>query len=169
MQIVRTNFFFFLTLVTLSTTSIAQAKDLFGRLGIGYNAQFTSTAVTNGAPAISIKYGIAPRSMIELVAGYYSGTNGSGVAALKYMQDIHSESYANFYSLFGLGHVTVAEKSGTEILAGLGSEFFIPGVDRVGFTFETGLSAEDISSGSGSFVLKTFGVSFIHAGMHFYF
>ena len=166
---VRLNFIFLLTLLNLSTTSIAEAKDLFGRLGIGYNAQFTSTAVTNGAPAISIKYGIAPRSMLGLVAGYYSGTNGSGVAALKYMQDIHSESYANFYSLFGLGRVSVAEKSGTEVLAGLGSEFFIPGVDRVGFSFETGLSVENISSGSGSFILKTFGVSFIHAGMHFYF
>jgi hypothetical protein len=145
----------------------ASAKDLYGRLGLGYNAQFSDTEQQNGVPAISLKYGIAPRIMIELVGGFYSGPNGSGVAALKYMQTIHSESYANFYYLLGGGFVSANHNSGGEFLGGFGTEFFIPGVDSVGFSFETGVSMENVTS--GAYVLKTFGLSFINVGMHFYF
>ena len=147
----------------------AEAKSLFGRIGLGYNAQFANTELTHGVPGISVKYGISPRSQLEIVGGVYSGSEGSGVAALKYMQTIHPESYANFYFLLGAGLISANHKSGTEFLGGLGTEFFIPGVDNVGISFETGVSVENLTSVTGSFVLKTFGVSFINAGMHFYF
>ena len=148
-------------------TDLAVAKDLTGRTGLGYNAQFSQTGQTNGVPAISIKYGFAPKSMVELIAGFYSGGEGTSVAALKYMRTIHSESFTNFYFLMGGGLLSANHKNGNEFLAGLGAEFFIPGVDSVGLSFETGVSAENITS--ASYILKTFGVSFIHAGMHFYF
>lgn len=159
----------FITLCSLLSFQAAQAKELFGRLGLGYNAQFANTSVTNGAPAISLKYGLAPKTQLELVAGYYSGTGGSGVAALKFMRTLRAESYANFYFLLGLGRVSALSRSGTEFLGGFGGEFFIPGVDNVGISFETGLSAENITATSGSYVIKTFGASFINAGMHYYF
>jgi len=149
------------------TASRAQAKELFGRIGLGYNAQFANTEQKNGVPAISIKYGLAPRSMIEVVGGFYSGPDGSGVAALKYMQTLHSESYANFYFLLGGGYVSANHQSGGEFLGGFGAEFFIPGVDSIGISFETGADIENVTS--SSFIIKTFGISFIHAGMHFYF
>jgi len=136
---------------------------------LGYNAQFSSTQLTNGVPAISIKYGMAPRSMLEVIGGFYSGTGGSGVAALKYMYTLHSESYVNFYFLMGGGFVSANQRTGTEFLGGLGTEFFIPGMDSVGMSFEAGMSLENLSQASGNFVVKTFGVSFINAGMHFYF
>ena len=150
-------------------SSPAIAKEQVGRIGLGYNAQFANTTLTNGVPAISVKYGVAPRAMIEAVGGFYSGSDGSGVAALKYMQTIHAESYANFYYLFGGGYVSANHRNGTEFIGGLGGEFFIPGVDSVGLSFESGMSFESLTSTSGSFVLKTFGISFINAGMHFYF
>lgn len=145
------------------------AKELFGRVGLGYNAQFASTDLTNGAPAISLKYGFALKSAVEVIAGFYSGSNGSGVAALKYFRTLKAESYGNFYFLVGAGKVSANSRSGTEFLGGFGAEFFIPGVDNVGISFETGMAAEDISQASGSYVLKTFGASFIQAGMHYYF
>ncbi|MBS1958948.1 MAG: hypothetical protein JST80_05705 [Bdellovibrionales bacterium] len=158
----------FISLVLLMAPC-AEAKELVGRLGLGYNAQFANTQQVNGVPAISIKYGVAPRAMIEAIGGFYSGSNGTGVAALKYMYTVHAESYANFYFLFGGGYVSANHQNGTEFVGGLGCEFFIPGVDSVGLSFETGMSIESLTSGTGSFVLKTFGVSFINAGMHFYF
>ena len=85
------------------------------------------------------------------------------------MQTVHAESYANFYFLGGFGYVYANQQNGIEILGGLGSEFFIPGIDNVGISFEAGMSAESLTSTSGSLVLKTFGVSFLNAGMHFYF
>ena len=160
-------FFILLALLVSLTANHAQAKELIGRVGLGYNAQFANTSLQNGVPAISVKYGLAPRTMLEIVAGFYSGANGSGVAALKYMRTLHAETYANFYFLIGGGLVSANRKSGSEFIGGFGAEFFIPGVDSVGISFETGLSAENLTS--SSFVLKTFGVSFVHAGMHFYF
>jgi hypothetical protein len=157
------------TLALLLSAATAQAKELYGRTGLGYNAQFSQTTATNGVAAISLKYGIAPRTMIEIIAGFYSGNDGSGVAALKFMRTIHSESYANFYFLLGAGLVSANHRSGQEFLGGLGTEFFIPGVDSVGISFEAGLSAENLTAASETFVLKTFGVSFLNAGMHFYF
>jgi hypothetical protein len=147
----------------------AEARELLGRTGLGYNSQFAASTQTNGAPGISIKYGLAPRSALEMIAGFYSGTGGTGVAALKYMQTIRSETYATFYFPLGFGYVSANHQSGVEILGGLGAEFFIPGVDNVGISFESGLSAESLTSGTGSFIVKTFGLSFIHAGMHYYF
>ena len=158
------------TLLLLLFSAVpAEAKELLGRVGLGYNAQFANTSMTNGAPGVSMKYGIAPRAAVELVAGFYSGSGGSGVAAAKYMQTIRPESYANFYFLCGGGYVYASGRNGVELLGGLGSEFFIPGVDNVGISFEAGMSAETLTSSSGSFVLKTFGVSFLNAGMHYYF
>ena len=158
-----------LVITSFTHSSTAQSKELFGRIGLGYNAQFAQTSTSNGVPGISIKYGLNPRTMIEAVGGFYSGTGGTGVAALKFMQTIHAENYINFYFLFGGGLVSAASKSGVELLAGFGTEFFIPGVDSVGISFEGGLDAESLSSASGSMVLKTFGASFLNAGMHFYF
>lgn len=155
-----------LLLVMLGST--AHSKELFGRIGLGYNAQFAQTSSQNGVPGISIKYGLNPRTMIEAIGGFYSGTGGTGVAALKFMQTMHSESYLNFYFLFGGGLVSNTSKSGVEFLGGFGTEFFIPGVDSVGISFEGGLDFENLTSTSGSLVLKTFGASFINAGMHFY-
>jgi hypothetical protein len=145
----------------------SEAKELYGRFGLGYNAQFANTQQKNGVSAISVKWGVSPRTMIEMVGGFYSGPDGSGVAALKYMRTLHSESYANFYFLLGGGLVSANHQSGSEFLGGFGAEFFIPGVDNIGISFETGASIENLTS--TSFVIKTFGISFVHAGMHFYF
>lgn len=150
-------------------TPDVQAKELVGRVGLGYNAQFANTQLTNGVPALSIKYGMAPRSMIEVIGGFYSGSGGSGVAALKYMYSLHTESYVNFYFLMGGGFVSANQRTGTEWIGGLGTEFFIPGIDSVGMSFETGMSFENLTPTNGNFIVKTFGVSFINAGMHFYF
>ena len=147
----------------------AQSKELFGRIGLGYNAQFAQSSTSGGTAGVSLKYGLNPRTMLELVGGFSGGSSGSGVAALKLMQTMHSESYVNFYFLVGGGYVSIATTSGIVFLGGFGTEFFIPGVDSVGISFEGGLDFNNFSSASGSLVLKTFGASFLNAGMHFYF
>lgn len=158
----------FLAASLFAFPGLSESKELFGKIGLGYNAQFANTTQSNGVPGISLKYGLAPRDALELIAGFYSGSGGTGVFGGKYMHTLIPESYANFYFLAGAGYV-YASRTGVEILGGLGAEFFIPGVDSVGISFETGMSAESLTSGSGSLVLKTFGVSFLNAGMHYYF
>jgi hypothetical protein len=158
-----------LVLLLVFSTPIAESRELFGRIGLGYNAQFAQSSTSSTTPGISLKYGFNPRTMLEVIGAYYSGSNGTGVAALKIMQTMHSESYLNFYFLFGGGLVSRASVSGTEFLGGFGTEFFIPGIESVGISFEAGLDFENVSSSDNTFVLKTFGASFLNAGMHFYF
>ena len=156
-----------LVLFPIFFSSPSFAKDLTRRIGVGYNAQFNQSTATDGIPAISIKYGVAPRAVIDLIGGISTATPSSSVAAIKYMYTLFPETYANFYGLVAAGIVSAQNRSGAEFLGGFGAEFFIPGVDSVGISFETGVAAENAAT--GSFVLKTFGVSFINAGMHFYF
>ena len=108
-----------------------------------------------------------PQIQVELLGGFNSGSGGSSVAAVKFMQTVFPETYANFYYLIGGGLVSTLNRKGTEWLGGVGVQFFIPGIDSIGWSFETGMSLENVTT--ASYVLKTFGFSFIQAGMHFYF
>ena len=67
-----------------------------------------------------------------------------------------------------LGFATLAaqSKAGIQFLGGFGAEFFIPGLESIGFAMETGASMDSLS---GSFAIRTLGVSFLDAGIHFYF
>jgi hypothetical protein len=161
---------FLLPILMLVLSSTSEAREMFGRIGLGYNAQFAQASATDpGAPGVSFKYGFNPRTMLELIGGYRSGSESSGVAALKLMQTMHSESYLNFYFLVGFGVVSLSSSSGTELISGFGTEFFLPGLESIGISFEAGLDFENYSASSNSYILKTFGASFLNAGMHYYF
>ncbi len=148
---------------------LSQAKEMHGKIGLGYNAQFGSIsgALSTGVPALSLRYGLAPGVQMEAIGGFSSGSNRSSVAGVKFMQRLFSETYANFYYLAGGGLVSNTARSGTEFLGGFGTEFFIPGLERIGWAFEAGMSFENVTT--PSFTLKTFGHSFLQAGMHYYF
>lgn len=154
-----------LTVVPIAST---EARELHGRMGLGYNAQFAQMPNSlTGVPALSLKYGLARKIALQLVGGYYSGSSGSGVATAIFEQTLFGEPNLNFFWLLGGGWVSQAAASGTEWISGFGTEFFIPGVESVGISFEAGLSLENLTR--GRFILKTFGASFLNAGMHFYF
>lgn len=142
------------------------ARDLRGRLGLGYNNEFSSSQATNGVPGISLKYGLSPDVAFGGIFGVGTQDPSSSLIALKYYQNVFFETNLNFYFLLGLGHVRANNQSGMELLAGFGSEFFIPGLESLGFSFELGGSLSNLS---GSFALKTLGASFLDAGIHFYF
>jgi hypothetical protein len=84
----------------------------------------------------------------------------------KLFKNIFFETNLNFYAMGGLGFVRALNHSGTDFLAGFGSEFFIPGLESVGFSFEVGAAMTNIT---GSSALSTFGATFLDAGMRFYF
>jgi hypothetical protein len=135
----------------------AQARDLQGRLGLGYNAEFANTSQTNG---LSRDIGL------EGVVGIDTATPNNSVAALKFFRNLFYETNLNFYFTAGGGFVTANNKTGAEILSGFGAEAFIPGIESLGFSMEVGATLDNLS---GNFVLKTLGVSFLNAGIHFYF
>src|SRR5579884_3938685 len=166
---------FFITAAVLCFTTLsapfvtsAYARDLTGRLGLGYNSEFANSdsSIVGHVPAISLKYGISKDIGVEGVVGFNTGSPANDVVGLKFFKNIFYETNLNFYFMAGAAAVQGNGKSGAQVLAGFGVEWFFPGLESLGFAMETGGSLDNLS---GSYALKTLGVSFLNAGIHFYF
>ncbi len=152
-------------LALAGSPSRALARDLQGRLGLGYNAEFANYRLTQ-VPAVSLKYAFTHDIGAEAIAGLATTTPGTSVLGVKFFKNLFYETNLNFYFMLGGGLETASNNSGAEFLGGFGAEYFIPGVESLGLSMETGASFDNLS---GSFVLRTMGVSFLNAGIHFYF
>lgn len=159
-----------LAVLTTIVAFNAEARDLHGRLGLGFNNQFANTRVDDGVPAVSLKYAFARDLAGDLIFGIKTGTPSNSVTGLKLYKVIFFETNLNFYSMFGAaivrGRTSGTTRTGNDFLAGFGAEFFIPGIESLGFSFETGASFDNLT---GSYVFRTMGVNLLNAGMHFYF
>lgn len=155
-----------LTVGLLGTSAPSQARELQGRLGLGYNAQFANTKQTNAVPGVSIKYGLSRDIAAELVAAVSTTDPGNSAYGLKLFKNIFLETNLNFYAMGAIASVSGGGNSGMEFQGGFGVEAFIPGLESLGFSMETGASFNNLS---GGYALQTLGVSFLNAGMHFYF
>ncbi len=160
------NLLFLVLINTFLALPDASARDLHGRFGLGYNSEFSNFKSENGIPGISVKYGFTRDFTGEVITGIGTTTPTNYVYAVKFHKNIFYETNLNFYFFLGGGLVGASTKSGAEFLTGFGVEFFIPGIESVGLSMETGGSMNNLS---GSFVFQTMGVSFLNAGMHFYF
>ncbi|MGK5083788.1 hypothetical protein WDW37_10840 [Bdellovibrionota bacterium FG-1] len=156
---------FWLTL-SLLPSSDALARDLQGRLGLGYNAEFANSSLGARVPGISIKYALTRDIASELVAGIATTSPINTVTGVKFFKNIFLETNLNFYFMLGGALLSANSNSGAQFMGGFGAEFFIPGIESLGFAVETGGSFDNLS---GSFTLRTLGVSFLDAGIHFYF
>lgn len=145
----------------------AEARDLQGRLGLGYNAQFANALVGSRIPGFSVKYGLTRDIAAEAIVGLSTASPTNSVTAVKFFKNLFLETNLNFYFTFGGGLVAANGRSGAEFQGALGAEFFIPGLESVGLSFEAGGSLHNLSEGGFSF--RTLGASFLDAGMRFYF
>ncbi|MCM2322484.1 MAG: hypothetical protein NDJ90_04400 [Oligoflexia bacterium] len=152
--------------LALLSASPALAKDLQGRLGIGYNSEFANSSADQRVPGVSLKYGLSRDIAIEGIVGISTVSPTNSVTAVKFFKNVFYETDLNFYFMLGGGVLTAKSRTGVEVLGGMGVEFFIPGIESLGFAMETGGTLDNLS---GSFALKTLGVSFLDAGIHFYF
>lgn len=152
-------------MLSLFFITTAYSKNLSSRLGVGFIDQFSNSTPLKQVPAISAKYGLTKE--INILGAF--GLNTLDPTALtlgaKVFKNIFYETNINFYGAAGIGYLK-RDESGVEFLGLLGAEFFIPGLESLGFSFEAGAS---LSNATGSFALKTVGFSFLNAGTHFYF
>jgi hypothetical protein len=155
-----------LALVSLNST-VTWARDMEGRVGIGYNSEFANS-YANGyrLPGISLKYTVSRDIALEGIIGIATTSPSNSVTAGKIFRNLFFEPNLNFYFMGGIGIINTNSIAGIEFLAGVGVEFFIPGAESLGFAMETGASFDN---GSGGYAIKTLGVSFLDAGIHFYF
>lgn len=152
--------------LSASMSSVASAREMQGRFGLGFNRQFSNWEALNGVPGISIKYGLTRGVAVDLIAGVGTTSPANAVAATKFFFNVFYETHLNFYAVFGGGLVTASKRAAFELLGGMGCEFFIPGLESVGLSFEIGAQMTNLP---GRFVVKTMGASFLDAGVHFYF
>ena len=154
-----------LLFIGIGHVPLAQAKDLSGRLGIGFTNDFANSTAARNLPAMSVKYGASKDLHVLGALGFNTLTPSSFTLGAKIFKNIFYETNMNFFSCVGLAYLKDVQ-SGIEILGVLGAEFFIPGIDSIGWLFEAGVSASNVT---GTFGVKTIGYSFVNAGMHFYF
>jgi len=160
-----------LALPLLTASLTAQAKDLHHRLGIGYADQ---TGVN--VPSLRAKYFMSSDFAVSADLGIKTGDRNSAFGLMvKAYKTIFPEDNLNFY--FGGGAGLVSQKkpspegdgknnSGFSLMAFAGVEFFIPGIDSVGITFETGVGIVSIRSDTS---FRTIADSPVTGGMVFYF
>ncbi len=147
-------------------TTAAFAKDLNHRLGVGLKNN-TSLSL----PSVAGVY--FPLSDIAFTAGL-------GVDTLKNYSKfqihggirkvIFAETNLNFYAGGQLGLVSYenpfdGKQGGIEILSVFGAEFFLPGLENLGFTFEAGLGLASLAD----FRVRTVADDPVRAGILFYF
>ena len=154
------------SLLGLTPFSRVEAREMQGRLGVGYNSEFANTTASERVPGMSLKYGLSHDLATELVFGVSTATPTNSVMGVKLFKNIFYETNLNFYGFGGGALLSARTHSGIQFMGGLGAEFFIPGLESLGFAMETGGSLDTVS---GSMAVRTLGVSFLDAGIHFYF
>lgn len=161
--LLRFAFFFSALSALILLAPIVQAKDLTNRLGIGYKDQFL--------PAIAAQYYPNADTSLSGALGVDTQKDASSFAAtIRVNRIVFKEPNMNFYMGGGGGIVSqeVASKneSGFVVDAVAGGEFFLPGLDSLGLSFETGVGVVSLKSGVR---FRTLADSPLRAGMIFYF
>jgi len=159
-------------LITIMTLSglfwplISEARDLNHRLGVGYSDQFSMSI-----PSLAVRYYSAPDIGLSLHLGVNTESDNSKFGfGGKFYKIIFPEDNMNFY--MGAGASLLSTKiagvnnSGFEISAFCGGEFFIPGLDSLGISFEAGVGIVSLSNGVN---FRTIADHPLKAGMIFYF
>lgn len=157
-----------LIVFTLVSTlaSVAGAKDLANRLGVGFKNQFAFDL-----PAIAVQYYPGAELGLAAVIGVDTQKDASRFGAMvKLNRIIFQEDNLNFYLGAGAGLLSQEtngnNESGFELMAYGGAEFFFAGLENLGFSFEFGPAVTSLSS---QVRFATFGDSPLRAGITFYF
>ncbi|MBT6324872.1 MAG: hypothetical protein HOJ35_02810 [Bdellovibrionales bacterium] len=167
MIIVKTNIkalFFFLSLTTLCAMSPqAKSREMFRRLGLGFTDQ-SATDLTS----LSIKMQTSKYFSFGGVFGIDTSDNGGQIAGIKVYQNLITEPHLTFYASTLLAYLNQktsnASQSGFQTDITLGSEFSIPKLESIGFSFEFGVSIINLDD----LTFKTTGNNIISSAIHFY-
>jgi hypothetical protein len=158
-------------------TGSAFAKDMTSRLGIGYSDSFSVKPL----PSLAVKY--YPSTDIAFSAALGIDTNNSTVLnsgtssfgfGAKFYKTVFTEDNLNFYMGAGAALLSISPASGAsgstnsgfELQGFAGAEFFIPGLESLGFNFQAGVGVTSLSSGVR---FRTIGDTPLTAGIYFYF
>ena len=150
-----------LAVLFLLLSSGAQALNLTGRLGMGLSNQ-----LANDLPAISFKVQNSGSTAYGGLVAIDSNTDYTDYGfGLKGYRLLFDEPHLNFYFAGMAALLKKNDKSGYQIDGTMGSEFHIPGLESIGFSFEFGLSLNKVNDVRH---FETTGYQFVTAAVHFY-
>jgi len=154
-----------LLFAALTLASPVQAKDLRGRTGVGFNQQFGHVS------ALSARYGLPTSSPVVNV--HLEGNFGLDTGAQKeggnvfygarVLYGVLAEDNMNLFVAGGVGGLTTGDANTVRMQPGMGADFFLFGLDNLGFTLEWGLN---LDVGQQSAVATTAAMA---AGAHYWF
>ncbi|MGE0631810.1 MAG: organic solvent tolerance protein [Pseudobdellovibrionaceae bacterium] len=153
-------------LLSLLICTTGHTKDLTNRLGVGFKDQLGINL-----PSLAVQYYPSAETAVAGTLGVDTQDDASKFGAIfRVNRIVFKEEHMNFYMGGGGGlvsqEVAGQNESGFELAAVAGGEFFIPGIDSLGMSFETGIGVTSIKSGVR---FRTMADSPLRAGMIFYF
>ncbi len=155
-----------LALLSLLAPSTAAAKDLSGRVGVGFNHTFGDQS------ALSVRYTLPledPAVIVQLEAfgGFAANTDSSGwlIAGGRGLYAFVVEDNMNLYAAAGGGVLTnqAERQRALRLQPAMGAEFFLFGLENLGFSTEWGLNV-DLGDTTGISTAASAGV-----GVHYWF
>ena len=160
----RSSVYFAFTVFTI-LSSVASAKELSNRLGVGFRNTFPFEL-----PSLSsIYYPNANYGLVGALGVDTENQNAKFGVQIGIRKIIYRENQLNFFMGASLGMASREVAGQTDsgvILDGLvGTEFFPNGLDNLGFNVETGIGVSNISK----IRFRTLGDHFLRAGIIFYF
>lgn len=143
----------------------AHAKNMDSRLGVGFRDAFPFQL-----PAIAMQYYPNSGFGVTGALGIDTQENDSKFGLqLGVRKRIFEEDQLNFYmgGSFSLltREVGASKNSGYELAATIATEFFLTGLENLGFNLETGVAVSNLDKVR----FRTVGDSFLRAGVIFYF
>lgn len=159
------------SLMAMVLATPVMAKDLTNRLGVGYTNEFSQEL-----PSLAARYYPNPDLGLSASLGVDTQEDQSKFGFMvKVYRIIFTEDNLNFYMGSGAGLISYEESngaggsdnnSGFELTGFAGAEFFFPGLDSLGFSFEVGIGVTSVSS---EVRFRTIGHHPLQAGVAFYF
>ncbi len=167
----------FVLVAYLCLTSPVLAKDMTGRLALGFNSLFANTFGYSSTPALSLKYALSPAFQTQGILGFVSRETGSNSFTLgvRFLSNFVREDNMNLYGVLGAGFLRdgadpargIPETTDAgRLQLGTGLEFFFFDFPNLGFSVEVGVDffftdqQTIVGVNSGSFEL---------VGIHYYF
>ncbi|GIL17871.1 MAG: hypothetical protein BroJett040_16220 [Oligoflexia bacterium] len=154
-----------LALILLLVPGFASAKDLTSRLGVGFR-----NAYSIELPSLAAVY--YPSSEWGLVGALGVDTkdqNSSFAVSGGIRKIVFKEEHMNFFMGGVLSMISQESlgqtDSGFEMSGLVGSEFFLTGLDSLGFNVESGIGVTNVRKVR----FRTLGDHFLRAGIIFYF
>ncbi len=130
-------------LLSLTLLGTAEAKDLRQRVGVGYSNQLPHI------DALSVKLGLPtqdPALNVQLQALFgvslLDDTDDALFAGGRLLYGVVAEDDMNVYAIAGAGFFTNGARSGLRLQPALGCEFFLFGLENLGFSLEWGLTID---------------------------